>query len=341
MAKQRNAKTSRREDLSRRKWMLGVGSGLLVAPEIARASGRDFSETPPPPASFDARSVWITDLAVSRPARALSREAEKGRWRLVDYEARAEPGKTLKGTMMMCGPETAPPAVSIPLGARGWHAIYVGLKAYLGIGEPNTIKLKLKSDPCYVLASVETVTGGVRGEDVGLAADGEAERARLRRRQIQDCFYKFADLTGEELEVSALTAGIAQPCAIAYVRLVPLEEREVEEIRRRRQSKADRRLACMNDNLTFMHFRRPTTREEIWEEIYPYKETDYRAIYWTAVRGDNCLYPTRVGTVLGAGRTDFPRVGDRYLVESLRTLIARKIDPVATALEFTRRLGMP
>src|SRR5262249_7972794 len=161
-----------------------------------------------------------------------------------DYEARSGAGKPITGTMLMCGPETAPPAISIPLHARGWHAIYVGLKAYLGIGEPNTIKLKLDSDPCYVLASVETVTGGVRGEDMGLAGDAEAEQARLRRRQVQDCFYKYADLTGRELQVSALTSGIAQPSAIAYVRLVPLDENEVSELAKQRENKTNRRLAC-------------------------------------------------------------------------------------------------
>lgn len=340
MPKQRDMTRKAKQGVSRRRWMLDFGSAMFVAPGIARAAASNTAEAALQSPSFDPRSIWITDLTVSRPAQAHSRAAERGRWRLVDYQARTETGKPVTGTMLMCGPETAPPAVSIPLQARGWHAIYVGLKAYLGIGEPNTIKLKLSSDPCYVLASVETVTGGVIGEDKGLAADAAVEHARLRRRQIQDCFYKYADLTGHELQVSALSTGVAQPSAIAYVRLVPLDEREVSELEKRRGSKTNRRLACMNDNLTFMHFRRPTTREELWEDIYPYKDTDYRAIYWTAVRGDNCLYPTRVGTVLGAGRTDFPRVGDRYLVESLRTLIARKIDPVATALEFTRKLGM-
>ena len=351
---------------SRRTWLVQMGGGFLLgAKSVAQSAAlptskqllaREPGQTPTgnvtvqqgevvyPEGAFkltvlDNRSQWITDLGVAHPRTAVSKESRKGAWRLVNYEAKVG-SNSMKGSMLMCGPETQAPPVSIPLKAHGWHAIYVGLKTYLGIGEPNTIKLKLKSDPCYVLAAVETVRGGVTGEDVGLTGAEEVERARLRRRQIQDCFYKFADLTGEELEISALTTGIAEQGAIAYVRLVPLTASEIESLKQSRQQRANRRLACLNDTLTFMHFRRPTTQEEIWEEIYPYKDTDYKAIYWTAARGDNCLYPTKVGTILGAGSNDFPRVGDRYLAESNRILISKGIDSVQTALEFTHKLGM-
>src|SRR5262249_9777728 len=137
MPKQRDVTGRPDQGLSRRKWMLDVGTAVLAAPGITRAAASNTGEAAPPPAGFDPRSVWITDLSTARPAQAHSRAAEKGRWRLVKYEARGEAGKTVTGTMLLCGPETAPPAVSIPLQARGWHAIYVGLKAYLGIGEPN------------------------------------------------------------------------------------------------------------------------------------------------------------------------------------------------------------
>ena len=351
---------------SRRTWLVQMGGGLLfggsfVAQSAASpptqqslARGQDQASTAStsvqqgevvyPEGAFrssvlDHRSQWVTDLGVAQPGTSISKESRKGKWRLVNYEARVG-ASSMKGSMLMCGPETQAPPVSISLKATGWHAIYVGLKTYLGIGESNTIKLKLRSDPCYVLAAVETVRGGVIGEDIGLSGAEAAERLRLRRRQIQDCFYKFADLTDEELQVSALTTGLSEQGAIAYVRLVPLSASEIESLKQDRQKKANRRLACLNDTLTFMHFRRPTTKEEIWEEIYPYKDTDYKAIYWTAARGDNCLYPTKVGTILGADTEDFPRVGDRYLAESNRILISKGIDSVRTSLEFTRRLGM-
>ena len=58
-----------KQGVSRRKWMLDVGTGLLVTPGIARAGARTGTEVTLPPASFDPRSVWITDLTVSRPDR--------------------------------------------------------------------------------------------------------------------------------------------------------------------------------------------------------------------------------------------------------------------------------
>jgi hypothetical protein len=304
---------------------------------------RDSEGAAPPqasaPAAFDPAGVWITDLTRCKPEHAIARKARKGHWRAVDYEAR-RPGSEFKGVMLVCGPETQAPPLVLPLEARGWHAIYVGLKPYLGIGEPNLIRLKLTSDPCYVPMSVEVASQRSQGEDIGLSRDAEVERVRLSRRQIQDCFYKFADLTGEELHISPQSAGLPQTCAIAYVRIVPLRAGQVAAIQAERAGRSNRRLVCLNDNLTFMHMKRPASREDIWEEIYPYKDTDYKAIYWTAVRGDNCLYPTRVGTVLGSETDDYPRLGDRHLAESLRNLIAKDIDPVRTALDFTRRLGM-
>src|SRR5262249_18730713 len=170
--------------LNRRR-VLSLGGGLLLGSRQAAPQSAKPSE------------VWITDLSIGQPASARSRQGRKGCWRLIDYEA-LHPARAIKGSMLVSGPETAPPRISIPLQAKGWHAIYIGLKAYLGIGEPNTVKLKLKSDPCFVLASVETVTGGVRGEDEGLAGDAEAARGRLRHRQLQDCFYKYADLPAQE-----------------------------------------------------------------------------------------------------------------------------------------------
>ena len=132
------------QGISRRRWMLDFGSAMFVTPGIARAAASSTAEAALQPPGFDPRSIWITDLTVSRPAEAHSRAAERGRWRLVDYKARTGTGKPVTGTMLMCGPETAPPAVSIPLQARGWHAIYVGLRLIWGSASPTPSSLSLR-----------------------------------------------------------------------------------------------------------------------------------------------------------------------------------------------------
>ena len=326
--------------LSRRGWfrttgnlLIGLPLASLAVPERA-AGTAEWNESTifgldPDPLARPGR--WLTDLGAARPGSALAPEPRRGRWQLVPYEARYKE-REIQGKMLLAGPETATPPVRLPLAVKGWHAIYIGMKSFLGYGDSNAVKFKLPGDPCFWLLS-QTIGIETRNKTV-------AARADWIRYQIQDCFFRCARLDGGELEIAQNNKGIAQECAVAYVRLVPLEPREVELLERRRQSKGTGRLVCMNDAFSFMYERRPTTREELWEEVYPFAGTDYRAVYWCSARADNCLYPTKVGTIMQTAEMDFPRVGDRYVAESMRALLARGVDPLGTVLEFTRRSGM-
>ena len=265
------------------------------------------------------------------PSSALSAEPQRGRWQAVAYEARHK-DKELKGKLLLAGPETFAPPLRRPLKAQGWHAIYIGMKSFLGYGDTSAVKFKLKDDPCYWLLS-QTI-GMERSER------DPATRADWIRYQIQDCFFRCADCTGQVLEIAQNSTGLVDPCAIAYIRLVPLSASEIRMLEKRRKTRGAGRLICMNDAFSFMYERHPTSREEIREEILPFRDADFAAMYWCSARADNCLYPTKVGTVMRTEHMDFPRIGDRYVAESMRTLLSRAVDPMGTALEYTHRCGM-
>jgi hypothetical protein len=324
--------------VTRREWLHRISTIAPLAthgiPSFAAQEGGDWKPAvlfglDPDPILREAH--WITDLSRCSPGDALTPEPRSKRWQVVPYEARYRQ-REVSGKMLLAGPETMPPRVRCPLEARGWHAIYIGMKSFLGYGDVNAARFRLKQDPCDWLLS----------QTIGMQTGSQTVTARADwiRYQIQDCFWRCADVTGETIEIAQNNAGLVEPCAIAYIRLVPLTGDELAQLRQRQGAKGSGRLICMNDAFTFMYERRPTTREEIWEEIYSFRQTDYAAVYWCSARADNCLYPTKVGTIMQNVGADFPRVGDRYVAESMRTLLSRGIDPMGTALEFTHRCGM-
>ena len=73
---------------------------------------------------FSGRPVYLSDLSACQPNGALSRDAMPRRWRTMEYEAEG-----LSGVMLIAGPETAAPEITLPLNAAGWHAVSVGLFA--------------------------------------------------------------------------------------------------------------------------------------------------------------------------------------------------------------------
>ena len=65
--------------------------------------------------------IYLTNLDRCQPADALSAEARTGQWRAFAYSTAA-----FTGTLLYAGDHTAAPAVTYPLGVRGWHAISIG-----------------------------------------------------------------------------------------------------------------------------------------------------------------------------------------------------------------------
>jgi hypothetical protein len=330
---------------TRRQWFGSAGKWIIAPALLSMPIPIESSAEPMSPSSEwkDAelfglqhnslvrRSVWISGLKQCKPESAISNDPKQGCWQSVEYEARYNE-KEPKGSMLLAGPETAAPPIGITLKEKGWHAIYVGMKSFLGYGDTNAVKLKLEGDPsCWLLSQTIGMQTGSRSV---------VARADWIRYQIQDCFFRCVELNGQFLEIAQNRSGLIEPCAIAYIRLVPLASDEIRSLEARRRRKASGRLICMNDVFSFMYERRPTSKEEIYEEIFPFKDTDYQAIYWCTARADNCLHPTRVGTILGTQGRDFPRLGDRYVAESMKILLSRNIDPFATALEFTHQMGM-
>ena len=109
---------------------------LLLVTSLARSAGAEAVAVKPaataPPELLPADSrrwtragdaVVLADLSRAEPASALiTGKREKGKWKLLPFST-----ADMEGRALSCYSGTGAPKVSVPLAARGWHSIYVGI----------------------------------------------------------------------------------------------------------------------------------------------------------------------------------------------------------------------
>lgn len=277
---------------------------------------------------LNTRPIYLTDMQRCRPRNLLSRVPRQRHWRLLAYET-----DDLTGVMLMAGAETAAPEVGLPLGVEGWHAISIGVMPVQSAEEGNglEIQLRLSDEDVPTL-----ITLPISSTDPP---------------SLVEMFWKTADLTGRELVISQVIVQVApgvspgamrcQPARVAYVKLLPLEEKEAVLLNSDRKRHDTRRLFAHQDANGPNGLWRLRTTREIQREIEPYRNTDFSRLYWEVGRGDLMFAHTEIGReATFDGLSDFGRVFDRLHVESRRLLRRRNIDPFDTAVEYTHRLGL-
>ena len=280
---------------------------------------------------------YRTDLDRCEPAAALSATAKRGHWRTMSFET-----EDVAGTMIVAGPETAAPAVSFPLRASGWHAVSVGIVPNFKCTDDTAtvaVPVKLSSDDTYSLLTLDLSSKQTR-----LLPDWHGGG-------VAEMFWKIADLTDQSLDIRQLVRRVAPgdapgsfsgPAArVAYVKLTPLTDDELE-IWQADQARTDtRRLFAHNDSHGPHYLFRLTTEEEVRREIEPYRDTDVSRIYWEAGGGDRTRFFSRIARAeIMEGQEDFGRRGDRMHAESWRDFQRQGVDPFDVALAHTHALGM-
>ncbi len=267
------------------------------------------------------KAVYVSDLSMCTPAAALSERRRKYHWQTIPYET-----GEFSGVMLSTGPETEAPEVTLPLGVDGWHAVFIGLwgteeQDIWGDGtNQDMVKVRLSDNPCF--------TRIVREEPDYFSFD---ER-----------FWLYADLTGRDIVFAQQTSGWPARAFPAYVKLVPLSDAEVATIQEERQREDTKTLigiACEGDD--YLGYLRPTSREEIWEMVEPYRDTDFRKLFWcVGSGGDICTYPTRIGALQNVDTQDRSRPFDRVKGEALNILLGKGIDPLEEAVGHAHKLGL-
>jgi hypothetical protein len=258
-------------------------------------------------------SIYLTDMGHCIPREYLSEKAEKGRWRLVEYET-----DDLKGVMILTNPATAAPNVIYPSDFNGWYAVSLGLwdwawnvafAMYVGLGE-NTLKIKLTNDTCFTYIS--------------------KERADYR---IEEFFWKYADLTNQDFVIGQQSEGYAQRACLAYIRLRPLSKRETQDVMADRSKTQNKRLIAFNDAWSWIYATHPRTREEIYSQVDPYRDTDFgKLMYEYGFPG--------FGELAVFDADDFPRLGEYYANDSVRVFKKAAIEPLQEVVKYGHQIGL-
>ena len=267
--------------------------------------------------------IVLSDMGECRPAAALSKTRRRHHWQLIPYETR-----DFSGQLISAGYMTEAPQVHLPVAATGWHSIHIGLwmtgRTDTGWGKTATasdsvgsLKIRLADDSCFV----------------------HFRREAPDRGSLEEMFWKVAELKGQDFIFAQQLEGIRGDSSLAYVRLVPLSESEVEGWEEDRDDSANKRLIATNDAFGVFFRNRITTVEGIREQVEPYRNTDFKMIWWEIVSGMFGGWRDE-GKLYADGVEDYPRPGDYYMAESLRILRSRGINPLKTAMDCAHEFGL-
>ena len=301
-----------------------------VSPEkthTTEATGGSFWSTP------QREGILLSDLSHCEPQSAIASKRKQGCWLTVPYETKDD----IKGVMLVKGELTDPPDVSLPLGAKGWHAIYLGVhRGTITIGPPfsDPFALKVKLSDERLFDQVRPSVTDVPAMNTAVAGSGTG---------IEEFFWKASDLNGQGLTISYPRVDLRTMAQLAFVRLVPMNEEEVEEYRHAAGGPDTRVLAAEFDGHSGSSFFDGTRTVDDLLEIYePLRDTDVGKVFLgTGGTGAGSMfYPTKVGEMYGAGEEAFFTERGRRTVESLRSYVSRGIDPVKVRVEHVQSMGI-
>lgn len=281
--------------------------------------------------------VVISDMSVCQPSHALDRDYRHGTWRLIGYETEA-----FAGNMIYSGPGMDSPPLTLPLNRKGPHAIYLGVHYPGQFGDAH-VRVRLTGDPAYALVGAEQPNPK---DQNSLPPELHPcyTRKRFADHQVSEAFWKVADLKGQDLVISRFNEGgrgggyAGMYSSLVHVRLVPLSEEALTEHRRELPREDTRRLAAMNDGGPFSALR---TKEDIWAQLEPYRDSDVGLMLWATFKGENCTYRSRIGRTLPAGRNPFDRfAGHDFWDENLRALEAQGVDFMSEVVRAAHATGL-
>ncbi len=260
------------------------------------------------------KAIVLAEIAAVEPATAIAPRMKKRHWKRIPYELIG--GQ--KGSMIWAGPESNAPAVRLPLGVRGWHAIFVGV--YCGPEAASQVWIKLNTDPAPV-------------------SRGNSNRDYYGN--FKDAYFKVAELKGDEtIQFSQQSGGYSSGAGVGYVKMIPLSSAEIAGLMADRSRKDRRGVTVTCDGFSFIYARRPTTKEEFLVEVEEFRHTDVDTLILHSFGADKVSYPTKVGHLPGQDMDDYMVQGHRYFSEAVRELARKKINPMKVMIDGAHEVGL-
>lgn len=270
-------------------------------------------------------AVYLLDMGKCAPGSAISGEFGRGKWTSVEYSITAG-----KGQMLFCGPDSQAPPVRLGLPVAGWHHLFIGTYRH-PLFKDSCLLLKLDSDPAYSRAV---------GEDFRPEKDLVSPEMLPGPTDICEAYWKSAELAeGEGVVFHRPAAGsMADTIAnVAYVRLVPMSEKEREWAERERTRTDTRRLIANYDGGQH-HQWAYAFEEEVRDEFQALAGSDFRIALWGVGRSFATFYPSQV-----ASEVDWSFGMPGVMREGLRAIDRRRrhgFDPLRAAVQCAREVGV-
>ena len=265
-------------------------------------------------------TVVLSDLSVCQPATHLSRERERGRWSLVDYET--EDG--VAGTMVFAYPNEGTGELALPIDVRGHYRVHVGINYQRVPGGDllhhspwpiyGQVQLKLDGDPGFTRFALEVgwkvdsgwkLKGGMEGE-VGGSRVGKSMQIYL---SIQETFWRVHEFTGPtRLTIAGMEAPYSDEAGsrlanLAYIKLIPVSAEEKADWDRLQPRPETRRIAVtwcsgmLTGHAIGSAMYHPTSLDWFRDEMTPFAGTDVGVFVFECIRGNLCAYHSRIGDI--------------------------------------------
>lgn len=284
----------------------------LVAPvtaELFPTDSRRWSQA--------AAAVVMTDLSKVEPPAGLTKsQREKGKWKVLPFVTAG-----MKGSALSTYAFTGAPMVSLPLAAKGWHAVYIGAATVsTGFKEArNGFRAKLSDEPVFRRMA----------NNLALLPS--------RVDVIQEEFVTVAKLDGQSLQMAPLPE---LPATLCYVKLVPLTEAEAAAWQEPGSANEGTRTSIATfDGHSWIWPYEPKTKEDLLANFRGYERSDIGKWWFQVLGADLVIYPTKVGNIPGDGTEDFSSRAHETFVRTLTALHKNGINPLKVAREEARRQG--
>jgi len=283
-----------------------AGSLFMTTSLLSAKAPKDTSlghgENPKTFSSERAGTLFRADMSLCQPAENLSRNFEKNKWALIDFETT----EGISGLMVSARPDEYCGELTLPLEAEGYYKIFLGVHEskshYRGSSSYGQMEVKLTNDQGFRRVGPEDDTEDEDGTDKFGGDDINVEKS------ITEAYWKTADLTGQSLIFRQMPYPYNRPehgriANLSYVKLVPLTEEELQFWQRLQPQEKTQRLALIFCTGQFTGHTRgtytfhPTSKAFFKDEIEPFINSDFKILIFEALRGSSCVYKTNIGSL--------------------------------------------
>ena len=245
-------------------------------------------------------AILLSDLSACTPKARLTRRFEDGRWQLTDYET----VDGVSGLMVTAFPDHDSGTLTLPLDLKGPFRIFLGINytkpQHVDWSPYGELAVKLDGDFGYSRVGAENMRQHAGHLPPKMGIVNEIYKS------IQEAYWKTADLTGRSIHFRQPGPPYNGPewlgfSNLAYVRLVPLNDGEIESWKREAPTAGTRCLAqlfCtgqLTGHTAGTRTYHPTSEEWFREEITPLIDSDFGILVFEALRGSYASYRTKIG----------------------------------------------